>query len=165
MGAISQDYNLLFAVFAAQLNKVTPSQIMQAAGAWAVDRTQDLPDRLVAAGALSAKDCRMLLAFVEEAVQANDGDAAATLVNFGGAEQVQRALPHSIVLTQSGHVSLNTRPLETGKDGELSYVPGVQESPGRYTGASEHARGGMGRVLLVHDEHLGREVALKELLP
>jgi serine/threonine protein kinase len=40
-----------------------------------------------------------------------------------------------------------------------------EEAPGKYTLIGEHARGGMGRVLLVHDESLGRDVALKELLP
>ncbi|MBX7097009.1 MAG: serine/threonine protein kinase, partial [Myxococcaceae bacterium] len=46
-----------------------------------------------------------------------------------------------------------------------------QEAEGRYRGAGEGGssvelgRGGLGRVLLVVDQHLGREVALKELLP
>ena len=35
--------------------------------------------------------------------------------------------------------------------------------PERYTTLSEHARGGQGRVLLVHDRSTGREVALKRL--
>ena len=38
------------------------------------------------------------------------------------------------------------------------------EPPGRYTNVREHARGGMGRVLLVHDEQLGRDIIVKELL-
>lgn len=41
----------------------------------------------------------------------------------------------------------------------------VPETPGRYTCITEYARGGMGRVLLVNDAHLNRDVALKELLP
>jgi hypothetical protein len=41
----------------------------------------------------------------------------------------------------------------------------AHEIEGRYTTVLEAARGGMGRVWLVRDEQLGREVALKELLP
>ena len=37
--------------------------------------------------------------------------------------------------------------------------------PSRYTNATEYGRGGMGRVLLVHDTILSRDVALKELIP
>ncbi len=39
------------------------------------------------------------------------------------------------------------------------------EVPGRYEYAKEHARGGMGRVLMVYDKFLTRRIALKELLP
>ncbi|MDQ3033593.1 MAG: serine/threonine protein kinase, partial [Myxococcota bacterium] len=38
------------------------------------------------------------------------------------------------------------------------------EHPGRYHRETEIGRGGMGRVVQVHDAHLGREVAMKELL-
>lgn len=43
--------------------------------------------------------------------------------------------------------------------------PAVHETAGRYSQVGEHSRGGMGRILLVHDQTIGREVALKELLP
>jgi serine/threonine protein kinase/Tfp pilus assembly protein PilF len=41
----------------------------------------------------------------------------------------------------------------------------IQEVPGRYTSPREHGRGGIGRIFVVRDENLGREVALKELMP
>src|SRR6185436_4410361 len=36
--------------------------------------------------------------------------------------------------------------------------------PGRYRRIAEVARGGMGRIVAAHDQELGREVAIKELL-
>lgn len=40
----------------------------------------------------------------------------------------------------------------------------TDESPGRYIVQGEVARGGAGRVLITLDRHLGREIAMKELL-
>ncbi len=160
-----RDRNLLFGVFAVQLRKVTPSQIMEAAAAWATDPSKGLADRLRDARALSSADCDLLQRLVAEAVEAHGGDAAKTLNAFGGADMVADSFHRSIVLTPDGLVSraemgLNLLGLE-----DPILLKGVDEAPGRYTCESEHARGGHGRVLLVHDEFLGREIALKELLP
>ena len=43
--------------------------------------------------------------------------------------------------------------------------PVTPEAPGRYDIRSEYGRGGQSRVLLAFDQHMGREIALKELLP
>ena len=48
---------------------------------------------------------------------------------------------------------------------ELESIAAVEEYPGRYTVEKELALGGMGRILVAHDEHLGRDIAIKELLP
>ncbi|AKF03823.1 WD40 repeat domain-containing serine/threonine protein kinase [Sandaracinus amylolyticus] len=55
-------------------------------------------------------------------------------------------------------------PAEAGLAGAASGAPLLVEHPGRYRRESEIGRGGMGRVVLVSDAHLGREVAMKELL-
>ena len=49
-------------------------------------------------------------------------------------------------------------------DGDEPSSP-VFEAPGRYRPLGEHSRGGMGRILLVRDVAIGRDIALKELLP
>jgi len=49
------------------------------------------------------------------------------------------------------------------KPGESKKV--TAEDPNRYTMRGEVGRGGIGRVLLGFDEHIGRDVAIKELLP
>ena len=40
----------------------------------------------------------------------------------------------------------------------------TDEMPGRYEVIEELARGGSGRILVVFDRHIGRKVAMKELL-
>jgi len=44
-------------------------------------------------------------------------------------------------------------------------VPAVQEHPGRYHHIKVLMAGGMGQINIVHDHHLGRDIALKTLLP
>ncbi len=46
----------------------------------------------------------------------------------------------------------------------LGSLPPVTRTAARYRRITEYARGGMGRVLLVHDEYLDRDIALKELI-
>ena len=58
-----------------------------------------------------------------------------------------------------------TTPSHSGLGDTLLSGEVVDENSGRYTLVGDHGKGGMGKVLLVHDEHLGRDIALKELLP
>jgi len=159
-----EDRNLLFGVLAMQLRGVSPVQLAKCASAWSADRTRSLPGHLVEAGLLDQADCEFLNRLVDEAIRAHEGDVAATLADFGGAECVDRTFQGRIPYKGLGDSMLGT--VAGVRLGELDEsLRAVDETPGRYTGASEHARGGMGRVLLVYDEHLGREIAMKELLP
>jgi len=51
-----------------------------------------------------------------------------------------------------------------GLDGAVEVAQLSEEQPGHYERKEELGRGGMGRVILAFDAHLGREVAMKELL-
>ena len=66
---MGRDRNLLFGVLAVRLKQVTPSQLVDAAGAWATDPERDLSQRLVELGALSDADCRFIDDVVERAIQ------------------------------------------------------------------------------------------------
>jgi len=162
---MDRDFNLLFGIFAVQLRGITPSQFVDVAAAWAADPSRDLPHRMVEAGLLTDKDEVVLRGLVEEAVRCHDGDAKAALASFGGEERVSQILSGSegsqdlFSLTQRLGINL----VEQVTDPEA--VPAIDETPGRYSHPKERSRGGMGHILLVHDQYIGRDIALKELLP
>lgn len=162
---MDRDRNLLFGLLAVQLKGLPAAQMVETAAAWATDPKVPLAQRLVDKGLLTEKDREMIEGLVEEAVRAHGGDAAATLSAFGGDEQVRKTLYAGYDTSELD--AMKTAPMTDvvffSREGKL--ISGVEESPGRYTLISQHARGGMGRVLLVHDEYIGRHIALKELLP
>ncbi|HOZ49873.1 MAG TPA: protein kinase [Candidatus Hydrogenedentes bacterium] len=159
---MDRDRNLLLGVFAVQLRQVTPSQLAAAAVDWASDRERDLGRRLVDSGALTPQAAELLVAFVDQTVAMYGGDASAALEAFGGERQVTKSFRSSIELSESGDVEPIPEAALILKDAES--VPAVEESEGRYADLAEYGRGGMGRIVLVHDTFLGREIALKELL-
>jgi serine/threonine protein kinase len=158
---MDRDRNLLFGVLAVQLRKVTPTQLVDIAGAWAMDPSRCLGDRLLEAKIVSAEDKVLLDGLVDQAINTFGGDASKTLQAFGGEEEIERSFQGSILITDAG---VETKPMTGSPIKDVDTIPAVQESPGRYSQISEYGRGGMGKVLLVHDQYLGRDVALKELL-
>lgn len=137
---------------------------MQAAAAWAIDPATSLDARLVEQGALSQQDRELIDRLVKEAIRAHSGDAKATLETFGGAERVVQTFGAAVSVTKDG-----VKPAPPSADATVALVPppetGVLETPGRYKLVSEQGRGGYGRVLLVHDQIMARDIALKELIP
>ncbi|MCC6796299.1 MAG: protein kinase [Candidatus Hydrogenedentes bacterium] len=159
-----QDTSLLFGVFAVQFKKITPQQLHEVAALWQKEPSRQLSRMLVEAGYLSEDDYNFVCGLVEDARRAHKGDAAAALQTFGGQRTIDETYRGSVTLS---HDQINTVPMPEGAIPgiPLDTVEAVDETPGRYTNQSEYARGGIGRVLLVHDQHLGREIAMKELLP
>jgi serine/threonine protein kinase/WD40 repeat protein len=155
------DRNLLFGVLAVQLRGVSPAQVMEGAAAWLVDSAVPLSQRLEKNGAISPDDRALLDRLIDEMVHVC-GDASAALQSIPGAMEFGQTIltgrrPLAPDATQRMVTELpfdlRERPFST-----------LEEHPGRYSYISEYGKGGMGRVLLVHDQFLGREIALKELL-
>lgn len=161
---MDRDRNLLVAVFAVQLLRIDPRRVMELAGSWAIDPSKHLAERLVEAGLVGSRDLQLLTNLVERAILDHDGDAAATVKAFGGEDLVEQTLGIRVTRSAGGEMVLSPQAIRLDED-HPSEVLAVQETPGRYSQISEYARGGMGRVYLVHDVYLRREVALKELLP
>ncbi len=162
---INRARNLLFGVLAVQLRGVNPAQLAEVSAEWAADASVPVARRLVDKGYLAGEDAALLEKFVDDAICVYDSNPDRVLGLFGGEEHLEKVFCAG--LDSQNLDNIDTAPMEggshfTGRSGENS---GVSETPGRYTLISRHAKGGMGRVLIVQDEYLGRNIALKELMP
>ena len=157
----------IFGLLAVQLGFATAAQIMESSPR-DKDEQRTLPERLQAKGMLTPDRRQMLEKVVDEALAAHGGDSRGALDTLGGGEAIYAifgGLPNGLAATAPTLPASLEGPSTTLVD--LDAVTG--EAKGRYVfrGGRETAeigRGGIGRVLVAHDGHLGREIAVKELL-
>ncbi|MCF6284900.1 MAG: serine/threonine protein kinase, partial [Candidatus Hydrogenedentes bacterium] len=160
-----REYDLIFGILACQLRLLSRGSLARSAFALSEEADATLSDVLLASKALSPEDHALLIRLVDNIIHAHRGDEKAALGTFGGDEAVEYAFAQS--LTRDG-ATWNPAEDQTIAAENLPHGLPVEITPepvGRYTGGSEYARGGIGRILLVHDEQIGRDVILKELLP
>jgi len=161
--------DFILGILAVQLGFVRPNDVMSAAAAWLADRSRPLADRLVEDGVLTPERCDMLRKMADEAVRANGGDLNRTIDSLGGSLIVECTYGGSLGIDETGVVG-KLAEAETVASEPDTVTSVSREEPGRYVfpggsqDGSEIARGGMGRILLAFDAHVGRKVAVKELL-
>ncbi|MBI2435833.1 MAG: serine/threonine protein kinase [Candidatus Hydrogenedentes bacterium] len=116
---------------------------------------------LVASGLLTTPDAFLLRTLVEQAVRVYQDDALAALKAFGGLAPESDSEPMDFLILPSGDVTVAPSRMKTGL---ARHAHVSKEILGRYQDQDMVGHGGMGRILVVHDSHLKRDVALKELL-
>ncbi len=159
-----RDRNLLFGVLAVQLRGVSPAQLVEVSTAWTADPSVSVPRRLVDKGLLREEDRVFLEKLVDDTIRLHGGDSKAVLDMFGGEEHIKKTFFTGFDTQAFNRIGTSPMEVPTFFSGSGQEISGVHETPGRYTLVSHHDKGGMGRVLIVHDEYLGRNIALKELL-
>jgi len=119
---------------------------------------------LVSAGYLDEERLEQLESLERSMLSVHQGNVSAAIAALGGAERLRPLLKGP---DTAGLVSDDTAPMEVlhPRFGAPEIPFDIPDLSARYTHVSEHASGGMGRVLIVHDKQLGRDIALKELLP
>ncbi|NLF58304.1 MAG: protein kinase [Candidatus Hydrogenedens sp.] len=189
--AINRNQNLLFGLIAVHEGKLSAQEMARLAHQSQQSGT-DLGDCLASEGFISEEDRSTLGGKMEEALAAHDGNVMATISTLwrtvpvratarmtqGGGAQAEtttdtrtgQSLPplaDSLCADpKSPTVAAAPPAVHAGRPAApAGPVPAVREHEGRYREIRTFAKGGMGRILLVHDTHIGREVALKQLLP
>jgi len=158
-------WDTLCALLASQLKNLSRAHVLEALEGAAEDRSVSLLARLTKAGVLSPEEADLIRRMADAAAQAHQGDAGAALNSLGGEAALWKALdPARTIPAPSGRTTTPMRD-SSFQFPETSLIDPIHEIPGRYTVTSEHGRGGMGRILLAHDVKMGRDIALKELLP
>jgi eukaryotic-like serine/threonine-protein kinase len=158
-------YDLIFGILAGQLGIVSRDELKKFPGKNDDDGAPELPAFLLERGALSTDDEALLQRLVDSVIFTHRGDESAALDAFGGREVAAQYFSPERCGSLPDAVSDSDKTLKATAP-PFGFAPELEpESIGRYTGGSEFARGGIGRVLLVHDEQMGRDVVLKELLP
>jgi serine/threonine protein kinase/WD40 repeat protein len=146
------DRDLILGVLATQAGFATAAQIMEAAAAGLVERDgQSLLARLETSGAITAEQRAVLEGLADAALEGSDG-------------KVHQSPPgvRTVSLTPAAEVAAASTLPASDPDFEGRIPP---EREGQYARLGEIGRGGQSVVLKALDRFIGREVAIKELLP
>jgi len=157
---VDTDRNLLFGVLALQLDLIDRDAFVNACAAWATRKDTPLGEVFVALGLLTADDRREVERLMERRLKKHGGDVQASLLAIAD-EDVRNAV--AAVGDQDLARSLPPTPSEWTSP-PPTFAPSLSGAT-RYATLRLAGSGGLGRVWLVRDTNLGREVALKELRP
>jgi eukaryotic-like serine/threonine-protein kinase len=154
------DRSLLFGVVALRAGLIGRDQFVEACALWAARRDASLADLLIERGSIRPGDVSRIDELVERELRAGGCDDQAGLATAApGASGAATTVGDADLEWSFGASTDAAGPSPLELPGSLT------GAPGRYRRICLYATGGIGHIWLVHDNALGRQVALKELRP
>ncbi len=159
-------HNLLFGLLAFQNGFIDRDALLGAFHAWVTDKSRSLGDLLKERRSLDAARHDLIAALVGEHLKLHGGDPEASLAALSSVDSVRHELEKTadpVIMSRLSVVGTN-RP---DPDATVTFSPasGSRRAGERFRILRFHRKGGLGQIHVARDDELGREVALKEILP
>ncbi|MHC5079736.1 MAG: bifunctional serine/threonine-protein kinase/formylglycine-generating enzyme family protein [Planctomycetota bacterium] len=161
---MSTEADFLRILLALKLGFFTKEEVVENGPCWAENPQKPYFEILAEKKGLKPAVREALDALVQAQLEENGGDASQSLAAFPIEEEVLKSLL-TLPLDPRVKETLTLRNTGSIKPDPDAVPPLPDSREGRYRHGREIGRGGLGRVLAARDEVLGREVAIKEMLP
>jgi WD40 repeat protein/serine/threonine protein kinase len=154
--------DLIFCLQAVQTGLVESRTFIEAGLSWSRGEVNNLREEVIRRAQLAEEGISLLDKSVEYILKKHGGVEQKRLPPLEEVKQVFESLGGAAFPQE--REGLPPSPESPKSPDDLASTLVTHEAPGRYTLLKEHGRGGIGKVFAAFDEHIGRDIAIKELL-